>query len=264
VAEELLSEVNEAAAGAVSALIQQELSMPFTVHRLEFALLKQQHLASLEAHHAAACAAAAGAAAASSAAAADTSSKGGGGFLGRGGGGNKGSSNNSSGVAGRTGSTSSGQEGPGLPAHIAALTEALGGPLSLYPSESASSSGRGMSGDAASSSGLAQQQQQQQGLSASGTSTGELLSLMAACLAYWGLSYRRLADVVPLLVSHHLVTGVTRELRGRLAGALLGAGAGEAALAALLAEEPGAAAQRAALEGRVALLEKAVGLLRRP
>lgn len=112
----------------------------------------------------------------------------------------------------------------------------------------------------ATSSGLYEPVQPLLPLPATATGPAELLAMMAAVLAYYGLSCRRLSDTAAMAVSHHLVTAFSARFRSRLTSVMLGL-PGDA-VAGMLVEDGACAAQRATLQERKDLLEHALRVMR--
>lgn len=95
---------------------------------------------------------------------------------------------------------------------------------------------------------------------ATATGPGELLSMMAVVLTYFGISCRRLADTVSMSIMHHLISSFNSKFRARLAAQLLSLTT--EAVAGLLVEDAACAARRAALKQKKDLLEQAMRLMR--
>jgi hypothetical protein len=242
VSQELLTECAGHTSAHVSSCIKQEVAVPFTTHRLEFQLQKQQHLAALitlyqedgasSQHHLLKTTSSSSrtnesgtAAGAAEGVGTPRGGKAGGGFLRRGG-----REAGKQSITGSDGAANSSAAAAG--AHLAPSM-----PVSHAPAPAL--------------------------LPGTGSSSMELLSMMAACLAYWSLAYHRVADLVPLAVSHHMMSGVSGALRSRLASALLGRSAsGPGGLASLMEEPPAILKQRRDLESRQHLLEQCCSMLK--
>ena len=243
VGQELLSECAGQTSSHVTSALNQELAVPFTTHRLEFQLQKQQHLAALITLYQ-----------------------------------EQGSSSQPQLLKSTSSSSSSRATEPAIPSTAEGSGtprsgKASGGFLRRGGREAGKPSVTGLDGAVTYSSTpatghLAPAQPVSHApspalLPGSGSSSMELLGMMAACLAYWSLAYRRVSDLVPLAVSHHLMSGVSGALRSRLASALLGRStSGPGGLASLLEEPHVIMKQRRELESKQHLLEQCCAMLK--